>query len=200
MNSHGLCLLLLVVILPLGVNGQSASIFRGADASTNKPQTLLESLVVEPSELGMDAERVIEGLVVNVKQPSRVIANNHEQDYLVTSSEFRNTNLRFASHGMRSWMNVSYKITDENKRVYVFILEFEDRKQARKYMGLGTAEEGENAEAQKILERKSSISYTLLQGPILLKATWVEPRTAGIDTLLTAYRAKLLGLPALGKE
>lgn len=200
MNSHGICLVLLAAILPLGANGQSAGTFQVATITSNKPQTLLESLVVEPTEMGMDAERVIEGLVVNVKQPTRVIANNHEQDYLVTSSEFRNTNLRFASHGMRSWMNVSYKISDENKRVYVFILEFEDREQARKYMGLATAEDGENAEPQKIVERKSSISYTLLQGSILLKATWVEPRTAGIDTLLTAYRAKLLGLPVLGKE
>lgn len=151
----------------------------------------LETLVMDPKEIGLDAERTIDGMVINTKTPVKVIANDKEQTNLVASSGFYEKNRRFAALGMHSWMSVTYKITEENdKRVTLYVMEFDSAKHARRFcMGESMSKDIED---DKDLELKGSLFYQYLRGSILLKVTWSEPKTDGIDKLIAAYKSKMI--------
>jgi hypothetical protein len=164
-----------------------------ATTSTNKDSKVyyaLEKLIVEPQEIGLDAKRTIDGMVINLKSPVKIIANDNEMR--VTSSQFRDKNLRFAGLGMHSWMSVTYKISEENeKAVTLYVMEFESTKLAKRFV-IGETRVGKEEDEDKEFELKGSIFYQFLHGPILLKVTWPEPKTAGIDRIIAAYKAKML--------
>lgn len=153
----------------------------------------LEALIVEPEEMGLKAEKTIEGMVINVKNPVKVMANNHQQSTLVMSTEFRKTNLKFAALGMHSWVNVSYKLTEENnKRVTLYLMEFQGPKQARAYWKGSNPFSDAEEDGKSDLESKGGISYSYLHGPILLRINWTDEKTAGIQTIIEAYKTRLM--------
>src|ERR1041385_846564 len=97
----------LALCFPYALSAQTnASGTSASDSDNKKSIYALEKLIVEPQEMGLDAQRTIEGMVINVKNPVKVIANDNPMP--VTSSEFREKNLSFAMRGMRSWMSVTY--------------------------------------------------------------------------------------------
>jgi hypothetical protein len=170
----------------------SASTSATPNKEDGKSRFALETLVIEPQEVGLDAQRTIEGLVINLKNPVKVIANDKEQSALVMSTEFRDKNLKFAAYGMHSWMNVTYEIIEEDrKQVAVYLMEFESPKHARKFFG-GSSSSEETPDAATDLELRGSIFYHYLRGQFVLKANWTEPKTDGIERILAAYKAKLL--------
>ena len=165
----------------------------GTSTATTEPKKMIyaiEKLVVEPQEIGLDAERTIEGMVINVESPVKILANDNPMP--VTSSEFREKNLKFGSYGMHSWMSITYKITEENdKRVTLYLMEFKTAKDARKFW-IGGDSSSKDLEEDKQLELKGSLFYQLLHGPILLKVTWPEPKTPGVEKIIATYKSKLL--------
>jgi hypothetical protein len=152
----------------------------------------IEKLVIEPADMGIEAQKTIDGMVINLKSPVKVIANDKEQSSLVMSSEFRDKNQRFAVHGMHSWLSVSYKITDENdKQVTLWLMEFDNVEHAKKFGGaqLGV-KNGE--EDNRDTEFKGEVFYQYTHNTMLLKITWSDAKTPGVDKIVSAYKARLL--------
>src|SRR5262245_45523003 len=74
----------------------------------NKKLYAIEKLVVDPKDMGLEAQRTIDGMVINTKSPVKIVANDVEQASMVMSSQFREKNLGYAARGMHSWMTVTY--------------------------------------------------------------------------------------------
>jgi hypothetical protein len=196
LNSMKACIISLAAFLFLGCGILPAQTNTPAAASSddkNKKVYALEKLVLEPQELGLEAQRTIDGMVINTKSPVKVVANDAEQSSMVMSSEFRDKNLRYAARGMHSWMTVTYKLTDEdNKLVTVYVMEFESNKHAR-LSGLGIVSNTKDGEPdQKDEEFKGSLFYSYLRGPILLKVTWSDTKSPGVERIIDAYKTRLL--------
>lgn len=171
----------------------SSATKKGKDQPDGKSYYALEKLVLEPEDIGLDAKRTIDGMVINVKSPVKVIANNNEQSYLVTSTEFHDKNLKFAAMGMHSWMSLTYKITEEkDKRVTLTVMEFHDAKSASRFWTGGSRSEKDEEGTTQDQELKGSLFYRLLHGPILLNIDWDEPKTPGVDHIISSYKAKLM--------
>lgn len=152
----------------------------------------IEKLALEPADLGLDAVKTIDGMVINVKNPAKVIANDHEQSVIVMSSEFREKNQRFAGLGMHSWLSVSYKITEENNKVVtLWIMEFDSPEHAKRFGGVQPSDK-DDGDDNRDAEFKGSVFYQYIHNALMLKITWVEPKTPAVDKVLTAYKARIM--------
>ncbi|MSR64936.1 MAG: hypothetical protein EXS18_04045 [Verrucomicrobiae bacterium] len=152
----------------------------------------IEKLVVEPGDFGIAVQKTIDGMVINVKSPVKVVANGKEQSSLAMSSEFRDKNQRFAVFGMHSWLSVTYKITEEsNKLVTLWLMEFDSAAQAKQF---GSAQIGvkSSGDEKQDTEFKGEVFYQFVHNTMLLKVTWADPKTTGVDKIVSAYKARLM--------
>ena len=191
----GLLVLAVVVaqVIPLCAEEEAAGPRVERRDKDGKARYALEALIVEPEEMGLEAVRTIEGMVVNVKNPAKIVANNQEQSPLVMSTASRNMNLKFATLGMHSWLNVSYQITDENnKRVTLYLMEFQGPKQARLFWKGSNPLTEADEEGKTDLESKGGLSYAYLHGPVLLKINWTDEKTDGVRKIIEAYKTRLM--------
>lgn len=163
---------------------------KASPASQGTKLFSIEALIMEPADMGVDAKRSVDGMVINVKSPVKVIANDNV--YPAASSGFQEKNREHAAMGIHSWLSVSYKLEEAGKRVTVYVFEFEDAEKARRIwtqrMGLPQFEE----DPTRDLELKGSLFYKFLRGSVMLSIEWAEPKPSSADRIITAYKSKLL--------